>query len=125
MKRCVSDQKVAIFFPHLVAMLCKSAEMRKEKMDVPPSLKRKEKMTTRKIGESSEVKIDGMIQWMQEVSLVLHVFAQQKMRVPSYLPSMFGSTQSHHEGEEQESQEEENDEPGEEGDEEKDFGEDD
>lgn len=84
-------------------------------MDVVLSLKRKETMTVRKMGKSREAKIDGMIRWLQEMGPILQEFARRKnIRVPIYLPYMFGPTQSHQEGEEQESEEEGSDKSGDE-----------
>ncbi|MBA0785689.1 hypothetical protein Gotri_026284 [Gossypium trilobum] len=67
-------------------------QRRKEKADVPASLKKKEQLRTRKGARgSTKVKLDGMIRWMQETRPVLQEFVIiNGLPEPNYPPDMFG-----------------------------------
>ncbi|KAK8264281.1 hypothetical protein V6Z11_D12G098400 [Gossypium hirsutum] len=87
----------------------------KRKVGHPNSLKRKVKsIVSQEKSESSSVKIDRMIRWMQEMGIVLQEFTRQNnMRIFSFSPDMSGPTHPEHEEEEQESDEQKQNEEGE------------
>ncbi|MBA0728109.1 hypothetical protein Golax_001041 [Gossypium laxum] len=64
--------------------------------------------------KNSIPKIEWMIRLMQETSPALQEFVQQNnMKVPNYLPNMFGPIHSHHEAEEKGREDREDSEDGE------------
>ncbi|MBA0648396.1 hypothetical protein Goklo_016125 [Gossypium klotzschianum] len=82
MKRCVSGQKVEIFFPYLLAALCKSAEVPMEENE------------------------QFMRPTKSLIGPVLQEFARRNnMRIPNYPQDMFGPTHLEHEEDEQKSEE--------------------
>ncbi|MBA0676593.1 hypothetical protein Goari_018063, partial [Gossypium aridum] len=88
MKHCVSVQKVRIFFPHLVTTLYKTTEVPMEENEqfMHP--------TNNLIGDS-----------MCTHPVLQEFMWQNNMRVPNYLPDMFGSMHSHQETVAQEAEE--------------------
>ncbi|MFQ6625977.1 hypothetical protein Gotur_005595 [Gossypium turneri] len=87
MKRCISGQKVGVFFPHFMMALCKKASVQQEVTTTPASSQR----STQDVSESSHPKLDWMIQWMQESGPIFQEFARQNnIQVPNYTLDMFG-----------------------------------
>ncbi|MFQ6634937.1 hypothetical protein Gotur_010256 [Gossypium turneri] len=111
MKRCISGQKVGVFFPRLVMALYKKAakkikDWNKKQQEVTATTASSQRLT-QDVGENSHLKLDWMIQWMQESGLIFEEFARyNNIWVPNYTPNMFGPTNMEQEEEAHESEEE-------------------